>query len=200
LPEVRPRPVALLIDFDGVLREFDQSVTRAVEERHGLPAGSLLGALLEPDLLRAATLGRITDEGWRAAVAGSIGSADAVAEWCGYRGEVRPEVLGFVREVRVAGRPVVLATNATDRLDEDLATLGLTGEFDAVVNSSVLGAGKPDPAFFAAACAGAGTRPDRCLLVDDQDRNVRGARAAGLLAYRYTGPDDLGYLRAALLR
>ena len=42
------------------------------------------------------------------------------------------------------------------------------------------------------------TPPERCLFVDDQERNVRGARAAGLSAYRWNGPADLPYLRAAL--
>jgi putative hydrolase of the HAD superfamily len=34
--------------------------------------------------------------------------------------------------------------------------------------------------------------------VDDDDRVVRGARAAGLSAYRWTGPQHLTYLRKAL--
>jgi putative hydrolase of the HAD superfamily len=36
------------------------------------------------------------------------------------------------------------------------------------------------------------------LFVDDSDRCVRGARVAGLSAYRWNGPDDLPYLRSAL--
>jgi putative hydrolase of the HAD superfamily len=38
------------------------------------------------------------------------------------------------------------------------------------------------------------------LFVDDEDRNVRGAREAGLAAFRWTGPMDLPYVRAALGR
>jgi putative hydrolase of the HAD superfamily len=36
------------------------------------------------------------------------------------------------------------------------------------------------------------------LFVDDEDRNVRAARAAKLLAYRWTGPAGLPYVRGAL--
>jgi putative hydrolase of the HAD superfamily len=172
----------LLIDLDDVVREFDRSVTAGIEHRYGLTPGSLLGTLLRPDLVRAATLGQITDERWRAAVAAELGGPEAVEEWCRYRGAVRPEVLELVRAVRAAGRP-----------------LGLTDEFDAVVNSSVLGVAKPDPAYFAAACRSVDTPPDRCLFVDDQDRNVRGARAGGLSAHRYGGPADLAYVRSALI-
>jgi len=124
----------------------------------------------------------------------------AVAEWAAYRGEVDPEVLAFVRELRAAGVPVGLATNATDALDADLAQLGLVGEVDVVVNSSVVGAHKPTVEYFQQACQAIGAPPSRVLFVDDTDRHVRGARVAGLAAYRWSGPADLRYLRAALAR
>jgi putative hydrolase of the HAD superfamily len=121
-----------------------------------------------------------------------------VVEWDAYRGEIVPEVLGFVREVRAAGVPVGLATNATDDLSADLAVLGVVDDFDAVVSSAQAGVHKPARAFFHAACLAVGSPPERCLFVDDDDRNVRGARAAGLSAYRYSTPDDFAYLRSAL--
>ena len=37
-----------------------------------------------------------------------------------------------------------------------------------------------------------------CLLVDDAHRNVEGARRVGIAAFRWTGPGDLPYLKAAL--
>jgi putative hydrolase of the HAD superfamily len=42
------------------------------------------------------------------------------------------------------------------------------------------------------------TDPPRCFFVDDNGRNIRGARVAGLSAYRWNGPTDLPYLRAAM--
>jgi len=103
-----------------------------------------------------------------------------------------------VREVRAAGIPVALATNATDHLDAELVAQGIAREVDAVVNSSAIGTHKPAPEYFAAACAAVGTPPNRCLFVDDVDRNVHAARAAGLSAYRWNGVKDLPYLRGAL--
>jgi putative hydrolase of the HAD superfamily len=100
-------------------------------------------------------------------------------------GDVATDLLAFVEEVRAAGRTVVLATDNPDQLAD---------RFDAVVSTD----GKPSREFFAAACDAAQTAPERCLFVDGIDRNVRGARAAGLSAYRYGGADDLRYLRAAL--
>jgi putative hydrolase of the HAD superfamily len=82
--------------------------------------------------------------------------------------------------------------------DEDLETLGVRNEVDVVVNSSVIGVYKPTREFFAEACGAIGIPAARVLFVDDEDRNVRGARAAGLAAYRWNGPMDVAYLRAAL--
>ncbi len=192
------RPSALLVDMDGVVRIWDPAFTAGVEQRHGLAPGSLIGTLFQPDLLRAATLGKLSDADWLAQVSDLLGSSAAVRDWLQFRGTVDQAVLALVREVRAAGVPVALATNATDRLDADLAILGLTGEFDAVVNSSVLGAAKPSPEFYAAACQAVRRPPASCLLVDDIERNVAGARAAGLYGHRWTGAADIPYLRAAL--
>lgn len=201
-------PEALLIDLDGVVRVFNPAVAEKVESDFGLPPGSLLGSALSWARLRPALVGDETHQAWLDSIVldltGVAGGAEvaqaAVTQWHAYRGEVVPEVLDFVRRLRADGVTVGLATNATSLLDADLATLGLAGEFDAVINSSAIHAHKPTGEFFTAACLAVARAPSRCLFVDDEDRHVRGARAAGLSAYRWTGPDDLHYLEAALAR
>ncbi|MFC0530177.1 HAD family hydrolase [Phytohabitans kaempferiae] len=195
---LRTRPTALLVDLDGVLRRWDPEVPARIEAAHGLAAGSLAKTAMEWPRLRPAITGEVTHADWMAGVAEALDAPVAVTEWQEYRGEVDPDVLAFVREARAAGVPTGLATNATDLLDTDLATLGLTGEFDAVVNSSVVGAHKPTREFLVAACLALSTPPKSVLLVDDSDRFVRGARVVGLSAYRWNGPADIPYLRAAL--
>jgi putative hydrolase of the HAD superfamily len=74
----------------------------------------------------------------------------------------------------------------------------LTGELDLVINSWDLKIHKPAPEFFQKAAELIGELPKHVLFVDDDDRAVRGARAAGLSAYRWTGPHHLTYLRKAL--
>ncbi|GAB1642621.1 HAD family hydrolase [Krasilnikovia sp. MM14-A1259] len=194
---------ALLIDLDGVLRRWDPAVPAAVEEKYGLAAGTLMGTAFTWDLLRPAVAGELTDAEWMDAIATRLplpaaDAAAAVAQWQTYRGEVDPDVLAFIREARAAGRPVGIATNATDRLRDDLAALGLADEVDAVVSSWELRIHKPAPEFFARATDAVGLEPQWVLFVDDDDRVVRGARAAKLLAYRWTGPEGVGYLRGAL--
>ncbi|MFI6760644.1 HAD-IA family hydrolase [Micromonospora sp. NPDC050417] len=202
----RERATALLVDLDGVLRQWDPAVTEAVEREFGLPAGALLETAMRWSLLQPAVTGQISHLDWMTGVAEALAepaggrerALAAVDQWQAYRGVVDPDVLAFVREVRASGHRVALATNATDRLDTDLAVLELVDEVDLVLNSSVLGVHKPAKEFFQQACQALATPPGRVLFVDDDDRSVRGARAAGLSAYRWSGPADLPYLRAAL--
>ncbi|GIJ07145.1 HAD family hydrolase [Micromonospora andamanensis] len=202
----RERATALLLDFDGVLRRWDPAVAAGVEREYGLSAGVLGEIAMQWGRLQPVLTGQVSHADWMTSVADaltpSVGDAEraraAVAQWQRYRGEVDPEVLAFVREVRAAGIRVGLGTNATDLLDADLAALGLTDELDVVVNSSAIGVHKPAPEYFQAACAALETPPARVLFVDDEDRAISGARAAGLSAYRWNGPADLRYLRAVL--
>lgn len=199
----RDRARALLIDLDGVLRRWDPAPMIAVEVGHGLKPAALLETAMSWDIYRPAMAGEITDVEWMRLVADRLPlpaeeAAAAVAEWQSYRGEPDPEVLAFVREVRAAGRPVGLATNATDRLRDDLAALALAEEVDVVISSWELRVHKPAPEFFQRACELIGFEPKQVLFVDDDDRAVRGARVAGLSAYRWSGPQHLDYLRKAL--
>jgi len=199
------RPTALLVDFDGVLRTFDASLNAKIEQRYGLEPGTVLDTALEWDRLLPAITGRITRAQWLATVADTLAdrvggpqrAAELMDEWVVYPGSIDPEVLRFVRDVRAAGHPVAVATNSTAEFRDVLDSFGLSGEFDAVANSAEIGVHKPAREYFDAACALLATPPSRCMLIDDVDRMIRGARAAGLTAYRFTPGDDLSYPRRA---
>ncbi|MEV8512998.1 HAD-IA family hydrolase [Dactylosporangium sp. NPDC051484] len=198
-------PTALLIDFDGVLRTFDPSINAKIEQRYGLEPGTVLDVALEWDRLLPAITGRITRSEWLATVAAALAervggpqrAAELMEEWVVYPGVVSAEVLRFVRDVRAAGHLVCIATNSTVEFRDVLKSFDLIDEFDAVANSAEIGVHKPAKEYFLAACTLIDTPPARCMLVDDTDRMIRGARAAGLSAYRYTPGDDLSYPRRA---
>ena len=200
---MRDRDQALLIDLDGVLRRWDPAPMIAAELEFGLKPAAFLETAMAWELYRPAVSGEITDAEWMRLVAARLPlegdrAAEAVTRWQSYRGEPDPDALAFVREVRAAGRPVGLATNATDRLRPDLEALGLADEVDVVISSWELKVHKPAPEFFEKACELIGVPPKQVLFVDDDDRAVRGARAVGLSAYRWTGPQHVPYLRKAL--
>ncbi|WP_055586468.1 HAD family hydrolase [Peterkaempfera griseoplana] len=192
---------AVLCDLDGVLRLWDDHMT-GLDRAHGLPAGTLAGGAFRPERLQPAITGRVTDQQWRAAVAedlaGVCGSADRAralcAAWAQQTGRVDHEVLTLLTAVR-RRVPVVLVTNATTRLESDLAALGLTGALDAVVNSARIGVAKPDPEVFRIAARRAGVPVRRCLFVDDTESNTAAARALGMAVLHYRRADGL---RAAL--
>ena len=193
----------LLIDLDGVVRRWDPQAASTVEDKYGLEPGVLLRTAMTWDIYRPAMAGEITDAEWMQLIALRLplpaeDAAAAVAQWQTHRGSVDAEVLAFVRDVRAAGLPAGLATNATDRLRGDLETLGLTGEFDTVVSSSELKIHKPAPEFYERACAAIGLEPHWVLFVDDDDRAIRAARAARMPAFRWTERRQFHYLRAAL--
>ena len=197
---------ALLCDVDGVLRHWDDGAKADLELEFGLPPGTINTTALAPDRLGRAVTGLITDEQWRAQVAadlvprcGSETRADElVARWARLVGRVDEDVLRLLVEVRERA-PVVLVSNATTKLEEDLDQLGVTDVLPTVVNSSRIGSAKPGPAIYRAAAEVAGTPVGRCLFVDDTAENVRGAEAVGMKGLVYRGVAVLRHTLAPLL-
>ena len=206
VPAGEPLPFdAFLCDLDGVLRIWDQDLWPSIEERHGLEPGALFAAAFQPDLLLPPVLGQVSDDEWRLSVAkvlaagyGIERAAAAVADWSAPIGRVEPAAVALVRRARSAGIRTVMVTNATSRLDRDLAALGLDEAVDAVVNSSRIGAVKPDPQIYLHAAEIGGAKPERCLFVDDTPANVAGAETVGMTALLYTGTATLPEIAAAL--
>jgi len=63
--------------------------------------------------------------------------------------------------------------------------------FEGYTISYQTGARKPDAAAFEALCAQAGVPSGGCLLVDDEQANVEGARQVGMPAILFQGADHL---------
>lgn len=182
---------ALLIDLDGVLRLWSPDNDRLAERVGGLPAGAIRRAAFSKDLLLPAITGLVSDEQWRQQVLDRLRAefpaADterAVQTWSESSGAVDQAVLRIVRACRRAAR-VALVTNATSRLPRDLERLGIGDEFDAVVNSSVVGAAKPQEDIYMAALASAGVPAAQAMFVDDSPANVEAAVGLGMVGHLY---------------
>ena len=97
--------------------------------------------------------------------------------------QVLPGVPEALRALRDAGLALVVVSNSDGTVEDGLTGVGLRGLLDAVVDSAVVGAEKPDPAIFRHALTLVGVRPERTLHVGDLYAvDVVGARAAGLHA------------------
>jgi putative hydrolase of the HAD superfamily len=89
-----------------------------------------------------------------------------------------------LRRARSAGLIVAVLTNGDEEQQRrKLDRVGLTAGVDALIASSALPAGKPDPRAFHAATGLLGVAPGEALMVGDSlAKDVRGALAAGLRA------------------
>jgi putative hydrolase of the HAD superfamily len=115
--------------------------------------------------------------------------------------EVSPQMVDLVHRVRAGGYGVHLGTNQeAHRAAYMRSTLGYDDLFDVSCYSCELGAAKPEGVFFRRALGLIGAQPDEVLFVDDNQSNVDGARAVGLVAERWDldqGLSDLQDLLAA---
>lgn len=85
--------------------------------------------------------------------------------------------------LRAAGLRLGVVSNSDGRVEEALAAAGLRKYFDVVVDSTLAGVEKPDPAIFLPALQRLGVLPEEALYVGDlYDVDVVGARAAGIPA------------------
>jgi putative hydrolase of the HAD superfamily len=183
---------ALLFDLDDTLypeRRFALSgfaeVARVVERTYGIPAAQAFG-LLQKSLrrgLRAQAFQRL---------AHAIGAGDTAIEEFrdAYRAH-RPRLRlpAQARAALAAARShwrVGILTNGLPAVQRaKVEALGLTALVDQVVYAHDVGAGKPHPEVFHAACRTLGVWPaDAVMAGDDPWCDVDGARRAGLLAIR----------------
>ncbi|GII54359.1 hydrolase [Planotetraspora thailandica] len=188
---------AVLCDFDGVIRFYDGAELAELESSFGIEPGTTARAAFAPHLDGPALTGEATVEQWMDSVvaelatrippeqARKLGDAFASAPF-----STDQNVLDLLRHAQTQV-PVVLVSNATLRLEEDLDRLGLAYFFDEVVSSARVGAAKPDPRIYQIAAERAGANPQRCLFVDDRAENAEAAVALGMTGLLYREVADL---------
>jgi putative hydrolase of the HAD superfamily len=189
---------SLIIDMDGVIRHWHEHEFVALAESVGLSREDLGDIAFEPELLTAGMTGAVVFEDWADEIgrrAGALHGCNAAAVTAGFAAlgwTIDQDVVDLIREVRAAGRvKVALFSNASTRLEADLESCALDGDFDFVFNSARLGLAKPDAEAFKMVANLLDVPVDRCLFIDDTLRNVEGARAAGMHAEPFTSVADL---------
>lgn len=196
-------PLALLVDMDGVVRHWEGGAVMVGDEALGLPAGSFAAAALEPERLRRANDGTLTDEAWREEVAAAMAeahgceAAHVLQVWGDDPFRIDEAVVDLIRRVAANGTVTACVSNATTRLESDLEARQIADAFSVVVNSSRVRCLKPDRAIYDAAVEAVAAPAGDCLFVDDRAENVEGALSAGIPAVRFTTP---ARLEATLLR
>ncbi|MEW2489892.1 HAD-IA family hydrolase [Streptomyces sp. NPDC048411] len=196
--KISSRPFdAVLCDLDNVIRFYDTTELARLEHVAGLAQGTTLKVAYAPETDLPLLLGQITQEQWVESIvlrlASQVSQAQArelgmaLAQAPFWADEV---VVALLRRVR-AHMPLVLVTNATLELENDLASLGLEDFADHVVSSARVGVAKPDRKIYEIAAERAGVAMDRCLFVDDRLENVDAAAALGMTGVHYRESEDL---------
>lgn len=104
------------------------------------------------------------------------------------RGEVRPAMLVALHRLREAGVKLAAVTNNIAPMAVDGRHGGFLEVFDTVVESSVEGIRKPEPAFYAIALDRLQVTARECAYLDDLGVNLKPARAMGMATIKVTDP------------
>lgn len=188
---------AVLCDVDNVIRFYDPSGVHALERAAGLAEGTTAKVAFAPGVDLPVLLGRVDLQEWVQSIAeGLSGLVPEATAWdLGTALLESPfsadeTVVALLRRARTRV-PLVLVSNATVRLEDDLTALGLADLADEVVNSARVGLTKPDPRIYRLAADLAGTRPERCLFIDDTEENTEAAAALGMQPVHFRTAADL---------
>jgi putative hydrolase of the HAD superfamily len=185
---------AVLFDFGGVLSTSPFDAFARYERERELPAGFLRKVnATDPDANAWARLERaeLTLDAFDAAFAQEsealghrVPGADVLALLAG---DVRPEMIEAVRRCGERLQTALLTNNVLGTM-EDPRIGELLSLFDAVIESSVVGVRKPEPAFYAIACERLGIEPAQAVFLDDLGVNLKPARAMGMATIKVTDP------------
>lgn len=208
---------AALFDFGGVILSSPFEAFARYEADHGLPEGFLrrvnatdpdtnAWARLERNEVDLEEFGRLFEAEARA-LGGEVVAADVLGL---LRGDVRPAMVEAVRRCAEHLKTALLTNNVVSMKATEMAggsspgagdpeepttgaaadpRLAVLDQFDVIIESSVVGVRKPDPAFYERACAELGIVASEAVFLDDLGVNLKPARAMGMTTIKVDDPD-----------
>jgi putative hydrolase of the HAD superfamily len=181
----------LILDYGGVLTTDPFASFEAFCAVEGLAPDAVRERFRDdPDaraLLAGLETGALTSEEFEPAFAAmlEVSSEQLLRRMFGGM-EPDPDMIDGMREIRRAGTPMGLLSNAVgDAAVYDRALLEEL--FDAWVISTEVGLRKPDPAIYELAAERIGVLPEGCIYVDDLPGNLKPARALGMATVLHRG-------------
>lgn len=195
----------LIFDYGGVLLDMRFELTRELERAHGLRERAILESLYGSETWRQIEVGVGDREAWlreaHNALEGEAGRAlpPLHEHWRGQQ-ELIGQNIDLIQRLRPPYKTAVLS-NADHTLMGRLRDKHRIAHlFDDVVCSADVGVAKPEPRIYALAAHRLGLAPGECVFIDDLERNVEAARAAGMqgVLFRIDQGDVLEQQLAAL--
>ena len=186
-----------LFDFGGVILTSPFEAFARYEADRGLPTGFLrrvnatnpddnAWARLERSELDVSGFGAAFEEE-STALGHPVSGHDVLAL---LMGDVRPRMVEAVRRCSERLNTGLLTNNVAGMGGADPALDEVLSLFDVVIESSVVGVRKPDPAFYELACRELSIEPSDAVFLDDLGINLKPARAMGMTTIKVDDPDD----------
>lgn len=175
---------AAIFDMDGVIVDSNPTHKIAIQEfckRHNLQPSD--------QFLEQRIYGR-TNKEWIPELFKGISESDMLrladekeAEFRRLFDPVANEVPGFrqfLTSLRKGGIKTVVATSAPgENADYILGELGISTQFDSILDSSHVDKGKPEPEVYLKAAEKAGFLPEKCFVFEDSLAGVEAGNRAG---------------------
>jgi putative hydrolase of the HAD superfamily len=185
---------ALAFDLGNVLVRVDHlRFCRRLADLAGVSPETAYDRIFASDLEPAFDTGRLSPQAFHRRVLDLFGVALPFPEFCRSWCEIFDPMPGMAEVVaRLKGRlPLFLVSN-TNALHFPYIweRYPLIHDFTGYILSYQTGSRKPEPAFYRMLLQKAACPPAACLFIDDKLPFVEAARAHGLTAWQFTGPED----------
>jgi putative hydrolase of the HAD superfamily len=190
---------AIIFDYGGVIMDMRWDYARELEKRHALPDLALVETLYSSNgAWREIEVGRGDRETWlrEAHVALEQRAGTSLPplheDWRAQQRLIARNV-ELVERLRPPYRTSVLSNADTTLVERLRDGWRIHHLFDDVVCSADVGLAKPDPRIYALAAERMRLPASACVFVDDLERNLEPARAAGMhtVHFRVDEDDDL---------
>ncbi len=192
---------ALLLDYDGVIREIDVERTSEVIRTIGMEMDEFFEIVFGNEDIKDLIRGKLSSSDWWGIVQEQnprlkgVGADFLWKEVFKYP-LINKEVLDIVREYEGKLKTGILTNAMRESVPVILEeTRGYT--FDHILPTAMLGHIKPEPEAYLKALDILDVQAEECLFIDDKLRNVEGARAVGMRAHVF---ENAGQIRTLLKR
>ena len=187
---------AILFDFDGVIRQWDESDLWTFETEANIERGTVFAVAFSKELHAPLTRGELTWAQWKDETERILVESHGafirpiVKRFFAFEGRIDLEMVKLIKQLPKNLRLGIL-TNNHDRFEEYLQRVGVAELFDAVINTHRIGVAKPEKLAYQKAVSRLSVEPENCLFVDDVEGNVDGGEAAGLKCHHFQNQTGL---------
>lgn len=187
---------AILFDFDGVIRQWDESDLWTFETEANIERGTVFAVAFSKELHAPLTRGELTWAQWKDETERILVESHGafirpiVRRFFAFEGRIDLNMVKLIKQLPKNLRLGIL-TNNHDRFEEYLQRVGVAELFDAVINTHRIGVAKPEKLAYQKAVSRLSVEPENCLFVDDVEGNVDGGEAAGLKCHHFQNQTGL---------